>query len=239
MTKIKVSEVSLLKVDLQYFSVKKTEKNWFSIFQSEVRESSFSDIVEPIFTRLERIAEFPDDVTKEEIEELAKDIESAPIPEAYKESLSKKLKVYDNRLSRAFPEDFGAILKHYRTAAGLSLRDLEALTGVTASYIQRIEAGKKRAPGIVVINKLSKALNADLMDSIISGKNSSDEAISSIQELIVKNPFTVNDKKADFAQKEALIKVINIVLNNTFEERKTEDTLELLFAAMELRKTLE
>lgn len=230
-----LNEVVLpMKLDIQFFA----KQDW-SKFRNEVEKGNFAEIVEPIFKRLDEIDQNTDLVTEEEIEKFAAEIEATPIPENYKESFLKKLKVFENRLSRAFPDDFGAILKHYRTAANLSLRDLEAMTGVTASYIQRIEAGKKRAPGIVVINKLSKALEADLMGAILSGKNSTSDSVPSVQELIIKTPFSINDKKADFTQKEALIKIINIALNKSFEENKTEDTLELLFAAMELRKSLE
>jgi len=49
-------------------------------------------------------------------------------------------------------------LKDYRTKKGLSLRDVEKLTGISNSHISLLERGFRK-PSLDVINKLAKAYN--------------------------------------------------------------------------------
>jgi transcriptional regulator with XRE-family HTH domain len=55
---------------------------------------------------------------------------------------------------------FGEILSHHRAGQKYSLRDLEALSGVSASYISRLEKGEASATYEVII-KLARALGVD------------------------------------------------------------------------------
>ena len=57
---------------------------------------------------------------------------------------NKKIKLFNNRLSRVIEDDFGSWIKQLRKAKGYSLKDLENASGVTASYIHRIESGCKK-----------------------------------------------------------------------------------------------
>jgi transcriptional regulator with XRE-family HTH domain len=55
---------------------------------------------------------------------------------------------------------FGAVLKHWRTRAGLSLHELEAAVGMSATNLSRIERGLVGPPTAEWLDKLADALGA-------------------------------------------------------------------------------
>lgn len=55
---------------------------------------------------------------------------------------------------------FGELLNELRTNRELTLRDLEEKTGITMSYIQRLEIGKNQ-PSLRVLEQLADVLNVD------------------------------------------------------------------------------
>jgi transcriptional regulator with XRE-family HTH domain len=60
---------------------------------------------------------------------------------------------------------FGAVVKRRRLAAGLSQEALAEAAGLHFTYISLLERGK-RAPTIVVVKKLSGALNTSMTELI-------------------------------------------------------------------------
>lgn len=61
----------------------------------------------------------------------------------------------------------GTLLRHRRTEAGLSLRELSDLTGLHKSYIARIEVGDVRQPSTENLQRIASAL--DLPDATVFG----------------------------------------------------------------------
>ena len=53
---------------------------------------------------------------------------------------------------------FGDALAYFRSERGLSLRELDQLSGVDHAYIYRLERGDKTAPSANVMGSLSRAL---------------------------------------------------------------------------------
>ena len=53
---------------------------------------------------------------------------------------------------------FGDILKRERTNRGLSLRELAEVSGIEASYINRLEKGNRDNPGFVTVCALASAM---------------------------------------------------------------------------------
>lgn len=58
--------------------------------------------------------------------------------------------------------NFGAWLRHYRTARGLSLGQLAKASGVSKSVIHYIETGGTQSPSLRVAQKLAEALGEPL-----------------------------------------------------------------------------
>jgi len=57
-------------------------------------------------------------------------------------------------------ETFGDVLKHWRTRAGLSLHELEAAVGMSATNLSRIERSLVGPPTAEWLDKLADALGA-------------------------------------------------------------------------------
>jgi transcriptional regulator with XRE-family HTH domain len=57
---------------------------------------------------------------------------------------------------------FIAELRNKRRDKALTLRQLEELCGVSASFVARMENEQRSNPGFLVVLKLSNALNIDL-----------------------------------------------------------------------------
>ena len=72
--------------------------------------------------------------------------------------INKKIKVFRNRLATEIDSEFCAFLKKTRLDKGLSLKDIEDMTGISSSHVHRVENGNRK-PSIRVIEKLSKALD--------------------------------------------------------------------------------
>jgi transcriptional regulator with XRE-family HTH domain len=56
---------------------------------------------------------------------------------------------------------FGQVLRYWRTRAGLSLRDVEAATEMSATNLSRIERGLIGPPPNFVLDKLAAAVGVD------------------------------------------------------------------------------
>lgn len=60
-------------------------------------------------------------------------------------------------------------LKRIRTEKGLSIRELQRMSGVSHTIIMNIESGKSKNPTIIPIMKLSRALDVTI-DELVYGK---------------------------------------------------------------------
>ncbi len=59
-------------------------------------------------------------------------------------------------------EDFGEYLRGLRTEQRLSLREVEERAGVSISYLNQIEQGKRRPPGVGILKKLAPVYNVPI-----------------------------------------------------------------------------
>lgn len=63
--------------------------------------------------------------------------------------------------------DIGAVIKKQRISLGLSLQQLSRMSGVSASFIDRIETGE-RVPSIRTLQMLAEPLSFDLEELLIA-----------------------------------------------------------------------
>lgn len=62
------------------------------------------------------------------------------------------------------PNQFGSLLRELRERLGLSLRQVEASSGISNSYLSQIESGRVGAPSPKIIEKLASALQTPYLD---------------------------------------------------------------------------
>jgi len=109
----------------------------------------------------------------------------------------------------------GELIKNYRKEQGLSLRDFEALCGISHSYIAKLEKGIDRRTGnpieptLDLVEKIAKAMGLSL-DSILRAIGKIDapdnsnqyENIETAQGLLFKNNNVVSNKSEVLSQKD-------------------------------------
>ncbi|KYD21067.1 helix-turn-helix domain-containing protein [Caldibacillus debilis] len=107
-------------------------------------------------------------------------------------------------------DNFGIMLKHYRKIKNLSLKQMEDLCGVSASYINRLERGERRSPTISVILRLAGVLDISssvLLAAINIKEPQASEKIS-LSELLIKHEYLLNGEELSRDAKESLLKIV-------------------------------
>jgi Predicted transcriptional regulators len=131
---------------------------------------------------------------------------------------------------RSVSEKFGSALLYYRQQKGLSLKELEMLTKVSSSYLNRLEKGERSAPSIPIASKIADALNIELSTLLsISSTNVPATEAQTVSELLLYNDFKiVEDKVISKEAKQILVEIIEFIITSVWnEETKIGDILEL------------
>ena len=164
-------------------------------------EKEYSSVVLPILHDQEKVSKYYRDLCIKEI--------------------NKKMKVFQNRIDRFINPEFGKRIRELREEQKMSLKDLEYVSGVTSSYIHRIENGLRK-PSVEKIEKLADALHADfkeLLDLLnigfILGDNK--EENEELIEVIKKNNFVINGEKLSKEKNKILEKIIESIIENDID----------------------
>ena len=169
-------------------------------------ENAYSRIILPILHDTSRISKYYRDLCIKEV--------------------NKKLKVFHNRIERTINPEFGKKIKELREAKGMSLKDLEHVSGVTSSYVHRIEKGLRK-PSVEKIEKLADALDADfkeLLDLlnigfILDDKVEKKEDLDLLK-IIRNDKLIIGDKKLEKSKQQLLIEIINEIVNEEWTEKE-------------------
>ena len=85
-------------------------------------------------------------------------------------------------------ETFGSYIRALRIKNDIGQRELAKKIGVSPSYLNDMEKGKRTAPKNELIKKLSSALKADLSLMYDLAGNSKKTVAPDIEEYILQNP---------------------------------------------------
>lgn len=113
-------------------------------------------------------------------------------------------------------DEFGKMLKTLRKKRGLTLADLSDMSGISISYLNRLEKGERKSPGFTKILKLAKVLNVDPGSLVGSDLTMTDKPVS-ISELIFSAQIEHNGEILTASEKELLVEIIETVLLVKFE----------------------
>jgi len=109
-------------------------------------------------------------------------------------------------------DNFGIMLRHYRKIKNLSLKQLEELSGVSFSYICRLEKGEKKSPSITKILQLSEALqipNSVLIATIIKEPRKPEKI--ELFDLLIRHNYLLNGEELSREAKERLLKIFEYI----------------------------
>ena len=159
--------------------------------------------------------------------------------------INKKIKIFKNRLTRFGGDDFGSWIRALRKSKNYSLKKLESLSGITASYIHRIETGTRNVPSLSVVESLGKALGVSSQE-LFSKLNVNTKMVEestqekvTLQQLIAFNTFYLDGVKASTTQKNAIIKVItNILSSDWTDSNKAQQAVAIIGEIEALKKAV-
>lgn len=151
------------------------------------------------------------------------------------QKLKKRHGQLEKRLDRIIPQEFADLVKFLRVERGLSLQELAELSGVSTSYIHKLERGEKRTPSYPIIQKIAEVLNIDLMSVLnTETKNKVD-----LQNLIYSNDVTIDSIPLNKESKECLIKIIKKITNMEWKSNKINEMYEMNTLLDEYKKALQ
>lgn len=144
---------------------------------------------------------------------------------------------------REVSSNFGALIKSHRKSQNLSLKELSELSGVSESYLSRLEISKKRAPSYKVTESICSALKISLDELFNVTGSSCDGGTKSIGSLIITNEFTISGKKATRKQKEAIIELLEFITQpetnfNSINRKTLEDISKTIILANQAKMNL-
>lgn len=115
--------------------------------------------------------------------------------------------------------DLGFALKYYRTKRGLSLSQLSEITGISKSYISRIEKGERKSPSVTLLYEMAKGLNIPMENLLNIAKSSDRKELLNFDELILVNDFIINGKPVDAKVKKHIIELYNFIVKPETEDK--------------------
>ena len=143
--------------------------------------------------------------------------------------LQRKLRISINRIERSINENFGNLIKNLRTELGYLLHDMQNMTGISASYINRLEKNNRKAPSYKIIKKLSTALGvseARLLE--VAGLEKGTD-VTNIDTLFYSENFRIGDTEISKKQKDLLLKIIKKIHNSRWDiSTKHVDSIEII-----------
>ncbi|WPS85477.1 helix-turn-helix transcriptional regulator (plasmid) [Brevibacillus halotolerans] len=199
---------------------------WELDFIKEVEESDNEEAKE----LLDKINKIEGNETEENVNDLEHDIEYAKIPIDMRGKFQRKARLLRNRIERSISENFGSLIKHLREIKGYSLKDMQTLTGISSSYINRIEKGDRKSPSIQIINKLSEALEQDFSELLKVANSQEQDEMQSVGEFLLSNNFLIGGKRATKEMKERLVDLISKINNSTWRTNKHIEAMEIMEA---------
>lgn len=114
--------------------------------------------------------------------------------------------VKDMKAVKVFDEAFVHKLKHLRKARGMTLQQLSTATGISPSYISRLERREKQCPSFPILMELSRALKVELM-TLVEGLVEQDEVVD-LYSLMYKAPLRIG---REILTEEKTSQVISII----------------------------
>jgi len=200
--------------------------HWYEELIFEVDKLQNEEVIQLV----QQMEKLEGNENEEKIKEIEEKIKKLNVPDVVDRLLNRRHRILKSRVERAISDNFGSLIKHKREEKGYSLNKLQELTGISPSYINRIEKGERKAPSLKIIEKLADALDADISELLsVANREDATTEITSLEELILSHNFTMNGQVASKSLKENIVSFISKL--NDIEwtsETKYRDSIELM-----------
>lgn len=215
-------------------------KTSYEKFQEEIKKLKRTDI-QIIIDKLEELESLSLDtetsktkrLTQEMVDAIKKEIQETVKESDYQHELLKRYRILQNRLDRGLTENFGKYMLYLRKKHKFTLQQVADKTGLSPSYIHKIERGEKKNPSYPVLQSFAALYDIDIETMTAFSKKEkeviSQKHLQSLQEIILLSSFSINNKLPTSEEREKLVKIIEYILNSKWEENsKHIETIEII-----------
>lgn len=153
--------------------------------------------------------------------------------------LKKKHNILENRIERQISDDFGALLKYLRLKKNMSLAELGEKTGVSPSYINRLELRQRKSPSINIMESLANALEVPLSDlARAAGVGFDNSATKDLKSIINHSSISLeaNGSEISSSEKRKLIELIDFISVGDWGKNRQEEVVSLIYLMDEFKK---
>lgn len=131
------------------------------------------------------------------------------------------------RIEKPKYSEIGELIKNLRLSKGLSLRQMQEVSGISSSYIHRIEKGDRKTPSKEMLEKIAMALDQDPVafvtlaegNSSIKQTGSTGNSAINVETLLFNTPLAIKGRDIDEEEKSLFIKTVIHLLNCDFGEK--------------------
>lgn len=211
----------------------KESTSWWDDFVNDDHDDSIKDVI-CIANKLEEKEEL-----KEEdvlyMTEMIGEIEKKGYDKSIINTLEKKQRIYEKRRERKVSKEFGAFIRYLREKQGITLAEMSKKTGISSSYINRLELAQRNSPSIIIVEKIAKALNTPFIEiaeksGIDLGLEDEKTEILSVSSLIDQNEVSLHNMgpAIDDDLKKELINIVDYIINAPISKDNQESINQLM-----------
>lgn len=120
---------------------------------------------------------------------------------------------------------FGDYLKCMRENKGLRLKDVAERSGISVSYLNRLERNQRFNPSISLLTKLVKSLDISILDLLQISLEIDKEKSIDIRDVILEGSYVMESKEVSEEVRVLLCDIIQIIRNNEWTKEKKADML--------------
>lgn len=135
------------------------------------------------------------------------------------------------RENRLMNVNFGSYIKELRKNLCLSLKMVEQITGISASYLNRIENGSRKCVSLPIIESLAYSYNRSPLELVEVALNYSysEDNLPLFQTVIYNNEFIISGKRCSKDTKDSLMGLIKTIVQSEWvQDTKIEDILKIV-----------
>lgn len=125
----------------------------------------------------------------------------------------------------AVSENFGILLRHYRTKVKhMTLRELAEVSQLSESYINRLERSEKKAPTIPTAMRLAESLEIPYGVLLATISQPTESRVqNTLSDVLIQNNYVINDKTLSKEAKEILLKLNEFIVECDWGSSKVRD----------------
>lgn len=156
----------------------------------------------------------------------------------FENEFKKKGKRLANRVEIKTDIFIGEWIKAAREKQGLSFKKLEELSGVSASFIHRVEIGERNAPDLNKLMKIAKALKIspkEVFEMMPEAELLKDKNTTDILNWLTFTYVRVGDQVLKPEQQKNLIKLIELIFETNWDENPTNNANNLIRLIKKIR----